>query len=212
MLRRACPQRGLRLHTRSLRHPFRRRKENPVMSTTSSISKTTELARDQSMLAGIKKHSSTVTSWIIAGTTYTAQQAMDLLQARIAAALAVTTTKATYQNAVQAADTETANTKQFVAGIRAAVYVMFSSQVDVLGDFGLVPRKSRTEPTAVEKVQAVELRKQTRVLRHTMSKKAKAEIKGTANVTVTVTTPTTSAPAQPVTPAANPHGSAPQGS
>jgi hypothetical protein len=166
------------------------------------------------MLAGIKKHSSTVTSWVIAGKTYTAQAAMDILQARIDAAIAVANAKAVLRNAVQAATTETANTKQVVAGLRTATYVMFSSQADVLADFGLTPHKTRATPTAVEKVQAVELRKATRIVRHTMSDKAKAKIKGTANVTVTVTTPSTSVPAQPVTPAASPHhGSAPaQGS
>jgi hypothetical protein len=188
------------------------------MSTNTKISKSTQLTRDQQMLAGIEKHSTTVTSWLIAGTTYTAQQAMDLLQARIDAALAVTTAKAAYRNTVQAADTETASTKQVVAGLRAATYIMFSAQVDGLADFGLTPHKSRATLTVVEKVQAVELRKATRVVRHTMSKKAKEEIKGTAHVTVTVTTPATSVPAvaaQPVILAANPlpHGaSTPQGS
>ena len=185
------------------------------MSTTTKISKTTQLTRDQAMLAGIKKHGNTVTSWVIAGKSYSAQQAMDILQARIDAALAVATAKAVSRNAVQAANTETASTKQFVAGLRTATYVMFSSQVDVLADFGLTPHKTRTSPTAVQKVQAVELRKATRVVRHTMSAKEKANLKGTANVTVTVTTPTTSVPAQPVPPAASPlpHGApAPQGS
>jgi hypothetical protein len=182
------------------------------MSTTSSISKATQLARDQAMLAGLKKHSSTVTSWIIAGKTYSAQEAMNILQARIDAALAVAPAKAAYRNAVQAAATETASTKQLVAGLRTATYVMFSSQVDVLADFGLAPHKSRTAPTAVQKVVAVELRKATRVVRHTMSAKEKAKIKGTANVTVTVTTPTTSVPAEPVIPAASPKAPAPQGS
>ena len=180
------------------------------MSTT--ISKTTQLTRDQEMIAGIKKHSSTVTSWIIAGKAYTSQQAVDILQARVDAALAVASSKASYGSTVQAAKTETANTKQFVAGLRQATYIMFSTQVDTLADFGLAPHKARTVPTAVQKVQAVELRKATRVVRHTMSPKKKAEIKGTANVTVTVTSPTTSVPAQPVILAASPHGSAPQGS
>ena len=182
------------------------------MSTTTKISKTTQLARDQQMLAGIKKHSSTVTSWVIAGTTYSAQQAGNILQARIDAALAVNAARAALRNAVQAASTETATTKQLVAGLRTATYVMFSSQADVLADFGLTPHKARAIPTAVEKVQAVELRKATRAVRHTLSPKAKSEIKGAATVTVTVTTPSTSAPAQPVTSAAAPHGPAPQGS
>jgi hypothetical protein len=180
------------------------------MSTTTKISKTTQLARDQEMLAGIKKHSNTVTSWIIAGATYTAQQAENIVQARIDAALAVITARAALRNAVQAASTETGTTKQFVSGLRTATYVMFSSQADILADFGLTPHKARAIPTAVQKVQAVELRKATRVARHTLSPKAKAEIKGAATVTVTVTTPGASAPAQPVTPAAGPHGPAPQ--
>ena len=156
------------------------------------INKTTQLTRDQAMIAGIKKHGSTVTSWIIAGKTYSAQEAVDILQARVDAALAVPPAEAAYRNATNAASTEIANTKQFVSALRTATYVMFSSQVDVLADFGLAPHKSRTAPTAVQKVVAVELRKATRVVRHTMSAKEKAKIKGTANVTVTVTTPSTS--------------------
>ena len=97
-------------------------------------SKATQLAHDQQMIAGIKKHSSTVSSWVIAGKTYTAQQALDILQARVDAALAVSPAKATYTSTVNAANTETANSKQFVAGLRKAIFIMFSAQVDILDD------------------------------------------------------------------------------
>jgi hypothetical protein len=179
-------------------------------------SKATQLAHDQQMIAGIKKHSSTVSSWVIAGKTYTAQQALDILQARVDAALAVSPAKATYTSTVNAANTETANSKQFVAGLRKAIFIMFSAQVDILDDYGIAPQKPRKPLSPVQRVQSVARNLATRTERHTIGKTKKAKIKGAVNVTVTVT-PSPTAPAETtVAPAttAPPHGSAssPQGS
>jgi hypothetical protein len=188
----------------------RRRKEEPTMSNNS---KATQLTRDQQMIAGIKKHQSTVSSWVIAGTTYTAQQALDILQARVDAALKVPPAKAAYQSSVNAANTETANSKQFVAGLRKAIFIMFSAQVDTLNDYGIAPPKPRKPLSPVQKVQSAARNLATRAERHTIGKTKKAKIKGAVNVTVTVT-PSPSVPAEAtVAPATTaPHGSSPQGS
>ena len=158
-----------------------------------STSNTTQLARDQQMIAGIQKHPTA--SWVIAGKMYSAQQALDVLQARVNAALAVPPAKATYANTVLAANTEISNTKQFVDDLRQATAIMFRSQVDTLSDFGIAPPKTRKATSVVQKVQAVELRKATRAVRHTMGKTEKAKLKGTAQVAITVTSPSTSSPA-----------------
>jgi hypothetical protein len=181
------------------------------MSTNSNNrpTKNTQLAQDQQMMAGLQKHGSTVPTWIIAGATYTAQQAAAVYQARIAAEQAVPPTKAAYSNAVQAARTEIANTAKLVSAIRQAVFIMFGSQADILADFGLTPRKARKSPSVVEKVQAVELRKATRVVRHTMAPSEKAKLHGVANVTISVSSPTSPTPAEPAPVAlvTTPHGS-----
>ena len=162
----------------------------------------TLVTRDQQMIAGIQKHKGTVDSWLISGQTYTAQQVADVLQERVDAEAAIAPARAAYARTVQDARTKRASTKKFVTSVRQAAYLMFESQVDTLDDFGLVPHKTRTEPTAVEKVQAVELRKATRAVRHTMGKKQKAGLKGSATVTVTVTP--APAPPGPVTAAPRP--------
>jgi hypothetical protein len=169
-----------------------------VIMTTSNINKTTQVTRDQQMIAGIEKHLNTVPSLIVAGKTYTPAQAVAVLQARIDAANAVSAAKATYVNLVQTQRTEAAQTKQFAAALRQAVYIMFSAAVDTLADFGISPHKTRASATVGIKAITVAKNLATRAARHTMGKVQKAKIHGV----VPVATPGPSPAAPPAAPLA----------
>jgi hypothetical protein len=140
-----------------------------------------------------------VASLIIAGKVYTIAEIVQILQARIDGTNAASAAKATYQNLVQADRRELAQTKLFVAGLRQAVYIMFSLAVDTLADFGINPHKTRKAPAVGAKVKAVAQAEATRAARHTLGKTQKAKIKGVVPETTPATPP--AAPAAPPAPA-----------
>ena len=159
---------------------------------------------DQKLADGFSKHGSGITTILIGGTPQAVTDIVTTLQARINTANAVLTSRATWQNAVVTDRAERVKTKAYVSGLKQALLVAFSGQVDVLADFGLTPRKPRVV-TPEGKVVAAAKAKATRAARHTMGKNQKAAIKGTLPVpapVVSTPAPTPVAPAPaPVTPA-----------
>jgi hypothetical protein len=147
----------------------------------SHINKTTTVSRDLKMIEGIKKHLGNVSSVVIASKSYTPQQCVDVLQARVDAVNAAAAARATFLNLVQAARAEIAQTKQFVSALRQAIYLMFSSAIDILADFGVPAHKARKPPPPTKTAVTVEKAKATRAARHTMGKKQKLAIKGTVS-------------------------------
>ncbi len=175
------------------------------MSTKSKANRAQQQAADQALIAGLAKHSSTVPSLVIGGTSFTTAAIIGLLQARLATGSAVLTTRASWESAVQTDRDERTKTQQFVSGVRQAVQVAFAGSIDQLADFGLKPRKVTTR-TPDEKAAAVAKAKATRAARHTMGPKQKAAIKGTVPATAPATPP--AAPAPTATPAAPPAATA----
>jgi hypothetical protein len=147
----------------------------------------TQVARDMQLVAGIKKHLNNA-SLIIAGKTYTAADAVNILQARIDAANAIPPAKAAWQNLVKLARSEVAQTKLFVSALRQAIRIMFSQAVDTLADFGISPQKTRKTPTPAKKVVTTAKIRATRAARHTMGKTQKLEIEGTVPPVLTIKT------------------------
>jgi hypothetical protein len=167
---------------------------------------------DQKLADGLGKHGSGIPTILIGGTPQAVTDIVATLQARINAAHAVLTSRATWQNAVVTDRAERMKTKAYVSGLKQALLVAFAGQVDVLADFGLTSRKPRVA-TPEAKVAAAAKAKATRAARHTMGKNQKAAIKGTLAapapvVSTAAPTPVAPAPA-PVTPA--PTQSAPTG-
>jgi hypothetical protein len=133
---------------------------------------------DQKLVGGLTQHASTVSSLLIAGTSYTTADIIGVLQARVATGNAVTSTRATWQAAVQADRDRQAQTQAFVSGLRQVLQVAFAGQIEALTDFGLVPPKPQPHRTPEQKALQAKKAAATRAARHTMGPKQKAAIKG----------------------------------
>lgn len=163
------------------------------------------LARVQALIAGTKQHFPSG-SFTLGNTAYTTASLVGLLQS--------------LADAIAAADTAHASTKDAVAKLRAAratvgpvmlayrhqLLTMFTNAAEKLADFGMQPAKARTPLTSEKKAAAAVKRKATRAARGTVGKKKKAAIKG--DVTGIVVTPVTSAGGS--APSASPAEAAPK--
>jgi hypothetical protein len=171
----------------------RKTKEAIIMGTnTPKSNRSAGTAAEQKLVDGLNKHAATIPSIVIAGASMTTKDIVATLQSRIDSANAALSTRATWQTAVQADQTERDKTKTFVSGLKQALLVAFAGQIDTLADFGLTGRKARVV-SPEEKVAAAAKAKATRAARHTMGKVQKAAIKGT----VAPTAPATAAPSAP---------------
>jgi hypothetical protein len=173
-------------------------------TTPNTKNRTTQQVGDQKLIDGLNKHSQTIPSLVIGGTSLTTAAIIGILQARLATANAAQSTRATWQTAVKADKDERAKTKSFTSGLRQALHVAFDGSIDALADFGLVPRKPHVI-SPEKKAAATAKALATRAARHTMGKKQKAAIKGTVPATAPATPPAAPAPvAAPPTPVAPP--------
>jgi hypothetical protein len=171
------------------------------MSTTNVTNRPARQAVNQKMIDGLNKHSQAIPSLIIAGTTYKLSDIITTLQARLAGANLVLSTKAAWQTAVKADIDEREKTKVFFSGLRQALQVAFAGSIDSLADFGLTPRKVRVV-SPDEKLQAAAKAKATRAARHTMGKKQKLAITGTASAAPATRPAAATAPLVPPQPSA----------
>jgi hypothetical protein len=152
---------------------------------------------DQGLIDGLTKHEATLTSFLVGGTSFKTSDVITVLRARIAAANAAQSTRATWQTAVKANAGERASTKTLVSGVKQQLLVMFAGSIDTLAEFGLKPRKAPAPLTPEKKVVAAAKAKATRAARHTMGTKQKASVKGTVTTIVTPASPVASPPAVP---------------
>ena len=149
------------------------------MTINSKKNVTQQNAADQALIDGFTKHQATIpASFIIAGAAVPTTTIVSTLQSRIAARAAVASAKASYQAVVQANRNQLDTSQGLVSGAREAVKVMFAGKVDTLGDFGLKPRKARTQRSPEEKAVSVAKAKATRKARHTMGPREKLKITG----------------------------------
>jgi len=164
--------------------------------TTTNPNRTQVQTGDQKLIDGLKKHAPALSSLFIGGASLQTADVIAILQARIDAATAAVSTRATWQTNVKADHDERAKTKTFVSGLRQALQVAFAGQIDALADFGLKPRKVRVT-TPEEKTEAAAKAKATRAARHTMGPKQKAQIKGTVPAPATPPEPAPTPPTAP---------------
>ena len=122
-------------------------------------------AAEQKLIDGFNKHAQTITSFVIAGATMQAKDIISNLQALIASATTVQTTRATWQSAVKADKGERTKLQTFVSGVKQALLVAFAGSIDTLADFGLTARKVAVR-TPEEKLAAAAKAKATREARH----------------------------------------------
>jgi hypothetical protein len=156
---------------------------------------------DQKLIDGFTKHASTITSLVIAGVTVATKDIISTLQARIVTSNTAQTTRATWQAAVAADRAERQKTKTFASGVRQAVTVAFTGQIDALADYGLTPRKVAVI-TPAEKTARTAKALATRAARHTMGKVQKSKITGKSPASSpTATTPLPAGPSPAPAPA-----------
>ena len=153
--------------------------------STKSMNRTTQLAGDLKLLAGVQKFLPN-SSLVIAGKTYTTSDVVQVLKARADGGNGVLTAHSALQNAVKADRDEHASTKPFVDALKAVLLVLFANALDTLAELGLKPRKARTPPSPAARVVAAAKARATRTARHTMSAKEKAKIVGVVNAPVVV--------------------------
>jgi hypothetical protein len=161
--------------------------------TTTNLNRTEVQTSDQKLIDGLKKHEPTLSSLFIGGALLKTADVITILQTRIDAATTVVSSRATWQTDVKADHDQRAKTKTLVSGLRQALQVAFVGQIDALADFGLKPRKVRVT-TPEQKAAASAKAKATRVARHTMGPKQKAQIKGTVPAPATPPEPAPTAP------------------
>jgi hypothetical protein len=159
----------------------------------STNNRTLKQAADQKLIAGLGKHASTVPSFVVGNTTYKPADLVSIIQTRITAADTTLSTRATWQNALQAERDARARTRAVVSGLKQTLQVMFAGSLDSLADFGLAPPKPRVI-TPEKKALAAAKAKATREARHTMGKNQKKDIKGTVPAPATPSSGTAPAP------------------
>jgi hypothetical protein len=170
-----------------------------------TINKTTTLARDTHIIAGITKDLTTTPTLLLAGSPYTPVTLTALVQSRIDAANAVASARATWLAAVATYDALYTHVAEVETGLKHYVMNPSARRACSSPTSASHPPKVTTQ-TVEEKQLAVQKRAATRAARNTMSKKTKAKIKGTvtppatpavATRAPTVTPSTNGAPAAP---------------
>jgi hypothetical protein len=166
--------------------------------TTNTIKKArvNEVAALQKLVDGLTQHASTAPSVILAGVTLKPSDIVAKLQARLAVANAVTTAAATWHGTVQNDLAAAEQIKPLVATVKQALLAAYSTQLDVLGDFGLTPRKKAVVSPATRAAAALKA-KATRAARGTMGAVQKAAITAPVTITPATATPVKSANATP---------------
>jgi hypothetical protein len=138
------------------------------------------------LIAGIQKHLANG-QLTFAGGTFTAAQIDAKLQELVNLRAAVDTARAATTAKVAAETAQAPALLSFMSALVACIKVQFGTQVDVLADFGVPPRKVPTPLTIEQKAAAAAKREATRTARGTKSAKAKKGIHGA--VTGVVVTP-----------------------
>ncbi len=158
--------------------------------STPKRNKTSRTVGDQKLIAGVEKHF-TATSLFLEGKSYTAAEAVALLQERLDVTSTADAAYATWLSKVDAERAKVTETKKFVSALRKLVVAMFGSSVETLADFGIAPRKQPAALKTEDLSLKVARQRATRAARHTLGSKQRSKIVGE----VPVTTPTAAAPA-----------------
>ncbi len=157
------------------------------------------VALAQKVLAGTKKHLSSLSSLMLESGTFTPDQIETSIQTLIDLRTAVDTARAATQAKLADEQAQAPLLQSRMAALIAYARTAFSNSPDVLADFGLAPRKAKTPLTTAQQAAAAAKRAATREARHTMGTKQKKLVKGT--ITTIVTPSDASKASQPVAPA-----------
>jgi hypothetical protein len=135
--------------------------------------KETEVALATQLVAGTKKHFSTVSSLTFGNSTVTPAQIEASLQTLIDLRSAVDDAKAVAKAKIAAEAAQAPSLRSQMVAFVTFVKATFGDSPDVLADFGLKPKKARTPLTISQLAAAAAKRAATRAARHTMGTKQK---------------------------------------
>jgi hypothetical protein len=155
-----------------------------------SVVKPITLAQYQALITGIPNYCAT-TTFSVASQTFTAPQAVALIQTVINASAAVNAARAAWRAALLAQEKVITGDAKVANEIRESVALMFSNAPTTLSALAIVPRKLPKPLTGAARAAATAKADATRKARGTTSKQQKALISG--NVTGVTITPVTTA-------------------
>jgi hypothetical protein len=154
------------------------------------------VVEDQKLIVGVQKHLAGM-SLVLAGKTFTAAEAVALLQARIDVAGPVQTARATWMSMIDNEKAKITETQKYVSALRQIVKGMFAADVATLADFGIVLQRTQATLTSEDAALKAARSKATRAARHTAGPKQKAKIKGVVPTPPSPIQPTATSPAAP---------------
>jgi hypothetical protein len=148
----------------------------------SNINRPTTQARDAQIILGLQKDLQHVSSLPLAGTTYTPDDLVKLVQSRIDLNNVIAASRATWLSQVASNQALSAKLTPILRGLRQYVVNAYGETSPVLADFGFTAPKKRVL-TPEQKATAAVRAKATREARHTMGKVQKKNVKGTVPAT-----------------------------
>jgi hypothetical protein len=154
--------------------------------TTKVPNRGQRITANQKLIDGAKRHQNTLTSLVIDGTLYETADIVATLQRIINSAQGVVSSKADWQSAVQADKQTRQKAQALVSSLKQTLHVAFGNSSDTLADFGMIQRKTRIPRTPEQKAASTVKARATRVARHTMGVRQKAQIKGRVATTPAV--------------------------
>ena len=150
----------------------------------------------QKLADGLTQHAATAPTVVLAGVTLKPSDVVAKLQARLVQAKAVSTAAAAWHGAVKNDLAAAGQIKPLLATAKQALLAAYASQLGVLGDFGLTPRKKAVISPATRTAAALKA-KATRAARGTTGHVQKAAIKAPVTITPATATPVKSTNAAP---------------
>jgi hypothetical protein len=145
--------------------------------TTKRINRLAQQTAEDQLSAGLTKHASTLPPITIAGKTISPADLIAMLQVLRTAASAADSTHAAWRAAVATNRTKRKQAATLLTGVNEWLHLAYGTSPDMLGDFGLTPRKKPVVSPEARLAGAAKARA-TRVARHTMGPKQKRNIKG----------------------------------
>jgi hypothetical protein len=154
-----------------------------------SLSKAIRSDRNRKAIDGVRKHYASSPMVILDGVSLAPDDIVKALQGSIDAADATTAVTALFHKTVDAEQTAHAAADAVYLGLKTLVTSQFKTAPDTMAEFGFT-LQPRQVPDAATAAAAVEKRRATRVARHTMGKRQKANVKGTVTAPDTAPAPT----------------------
>jgi hypothetical protein len=156
------------------------------MANKKGSQRTSDAALAMQLIAGTEKHLAKVGQLMIAGGTFTPDQATSKLQSLANLRSDVVSARANTKAKIATEKADAPALRLFMEAFVSFVKAAFSNAPDVLADFGLSPKKVPPPKTAEQKAAAAAKRKATRAARGVLGSQQRKAVKGdVTGITVT---------------------------